>query len=85
MIRNIENLVNICYPAIVHDAHVTNRMFVYIRSNQNILDQYQHLCQIYSVGTVNRWIGRLIKTTYHLPNSGQATATSSLIKTYTLH
>ena len=85
MINDIENLINICYPEIAHDAHVTNRMFVYIESNQYILDQYRQMCQVHGTANINRWIGRLIKTIYHLPNSGRAIAKSSLIQTYTLH
>jgi predicted GNAT family N-acyltransferase len=85
MVSEIRNLISVCYPAIDHDVHVTNRFFLYIEKNHNILNQYLRLCRTNNVETVNRWIGRLLKTTYDLPNTGRAIATSSLIKTYTLH
>ncbi len=85
MVNEIRNLISDCYQEIDHDAHVTDQMFVLIQSNQNYLNRYRHLCQDNGTETVNRWIGRLIKTMYHLSNSGRAIATSALIRTYTLH
>jgi len=87
MIHEIKNLVSDCYPEIIHDKHITNRLFVFIEKNQNqkISNQYFCLCQTYGTKTINRLIGRLLKTIYHLPNTGHAIATSKFIKTYTLH
>jgi len=85
MVKEIENLIRAGFPIIIHDTNITDRMFLFIESNQDILNQYLCLCQNYGTKTINRWIGRLLKTTYNLINSGRAIATSRLIKNYTLH
>ena len=85
MVKEIENLIRAGYPVIIHDTNITDRMFLFIELNQDILNQYLCLCQNYGTKTINGWIGRLLKTNYNLINSGRTIATSRLIKTYTLH
>lgn len=72
-------------PHIAFNSDVTENLFDYVRSNAGVLNWFNNLCQQYGQRAVKQGIGRLIRTTYSLPNTGRGKSKTGLIRTYTKH
>lgn len=79
------NFMGLVMPFIVHDSDITENFFRKVNSDPGLLKIFKGLCQQYGADNVKKRLGRLIKKTYNLQNTGREKSNSGLIGTYTKH
>lgn len=63
---------------------ITNQVFLLVQNNKKLMKVYLKLVHKYGEHTVNKTLGRKIKTTYHLTNSDkEKNPSSTLIQSHT--
>jgi ATP-dependent Clp protease ATP-binding subunit ClpA len=84
MQEEIKELIEMKLDQVEHDEHVTDNLFCAIEKDPDALALYRDLCDEYGKRAINQGIGKALKEILAREVGGSSSASSNLIKSYTL-